>query len=182
MRARTRREILLLGILTAVLAGVLFMQFRGATDLSGPTPGFAAGGAPDAEQAEVLEPGLRLERLEGMASRLDEAEVRRNPFLFASEVTIPPGGVADTADLTPPEPEEPVLPQIPLRYIGRLVLPAAEGDQIVAVLSDQRGNVFHAQEGHVVEGRYRVLRVGVDSAEISYLDGRGRQTVMMSGQ
>jgi hypothetical protein len=50
------------------------------------------------------------------------------------------------------------------------------------VLSDGRNNVFNVREGEVVEGRYRVLRVGNDSADLVYLDGRGRQTIRLSGQ
>jgi hypothetical protein len=52
----------------------------------------------------------------------------------------------------------------------------------VAVLADGRGNVFHGREGDIIEGRYRVLRVGADSADLMYVDGRGRQTIRLSGQ
>jgi hypothetical protein len=51
-----------------------------------------------------------------------------------------------------------------------------------AILSDGRGNVFYGKEGDIIEGRYRVLRVGADTVELSYLDGRGRQTIRLSGQ
>jgi hypothetical protein len=47
---------------------------------------------------------------------------------------------------------------------------------------DGRGNVFNAKEGDIIEGRYKVRRVGPDSAELEYLDGRGRQTIRLSGQ
>jgi hypothetical protein len=49
-------------------------------------------------------------------------------------------------------------------------------------MSDGRGNVFYGKEGDIIDGRYRVLRVGPDSADLSYTDGRGRQTLRMSGQ
>jgi hypothetical protein len=51
-----------------------------------------------------------------------------------------------------------------------------------AILSDGRGNVFHGKEGDIIEGRYRVLSVGTDTVDLSYLDGRGRQTLRLSGQ
>jgi aryl carrier-like protein len=38
------------------------------------------------------------------------------------------------------------------------------------------------REGDTVDGRYRMLRVGLDSIEMAYLDGRGRQTIRLSGQ
>jgi len=51
-----------------------------------------------------------------------------------------------------------------------------------ALLSDGRGNAFYGKEGDIIEGRYRLLRVGPDSADLSFTDGRGRQTIRLSGQ
>ena len=52
----------------------------------------------------------------------------------------------------------------------------------VVFFSDGRGNVFFGKEGDTIEGRYKVLKVSPDAAELSYLDGRGRQTIRLSGQ
>ena len=52
----------------------------------------------------------------------------------------------------------------------------------VALLSDGRGGLMNGREGDIIEGRYRVLRVGTDSIELAYADGRGRQTIRLSGQ
>ena len=52
----------------------------------------------------------------------------------------------------------------------------------VVFFSDLRGNVFSGREGDIIEGRYKVLKVSPDAAELSYLDGRGRQTIRLSGQ
>jgi hypothetical protein len=38
------------------------------------------------------------------------------------------------------------------------------------------------REGDTVDGRYSLMRVGTDSIEMSYMDGRGRQTIRLSGQ
>jgi hypothetical protein len=86
-----------------------------------------------------------------------------------------PVEVLPTGPLPPPPP-----PPIPLRFIGYLQPSDAPGR--VAVLSDGRGNVFNGKEGDVIEGRYRLLRVGDNSADLIYLDGRGRQTIRLSGQ
>jgi hypothetical protein len=83
--------------------------------------------------------------------------------------------VVPTEPLPPPPP-----PPIPLRFIGYLQPSDVPGR--VAVLSDGRGNVFNGKEGDVIEGRYRLLRVGDNSADLIYLDGRGRQTIRLSGQ
>ena len=112
----------------------------------------------------------------------------RNPFRFERRASAAPPPRAQTARRRP-EPVEvaptgplppPPPPPIPLRFIGYLQPSDAPGR--VAVLSDGRGNVFNGKEGDVIEGRYRLLRVGNDSAELIYLDGRGRQTIRLSGQ
>lgn len=41
---------------------------------------------------------------------------------------------------------------------------------------------MQGREGDIIEGRYRVLKVGLDTLEIAYADGRGRQTLRLSGQ
>jgi hypothetical protein len=95
--------------------------------------------------------------------------VRRQPV---NPVPVDPG--------PPPAAGPPPPPPIPLRYIGYLDQPGEVPR--VAVLSDGRGNVFNGKEGDIIEGRYRVLRIGTDSADLIYVDGRGRQTIRLSGQ
>jgi hypothetical protein len=74
----------------------------------------------------------------------------------------------------------PPPPPIPLKFIGLVDAPTQAGR--VAILSDGRGNVVHGKEGDTIEGRYRLLKVGTDSIELAYVDGRGRQTVRLAGQ
>jgi len=50
------------------------------------------------------------------------------------------------------------------------------------LLSDGKGGLMNGREGDLIEGRYRVLRVGADSLDLAYADGRGRQTIRLSGQ
>jgi hypothetical protein len=51
------------------------------------------------------------------------------------------------------------------------------------MLTDGKGGVpIYGEEGDVVEGRYKILKIGVESIEMAYLDGRGRQTIRLSGQ
>jgi len=40
--------------------------------------------------------------------------------------------------------------------------------------------VFYGREGEVIEGRYKILRIGVESVEMSYVDGRGRQRIPLT--
>ena len=50
----------------------------------------------------------------------------------------------------------------------------------MGITTPARDPVF--KSGDVIEGRYRLLRVGDNSADLIYLDGRGRQTIRLSGQ
>ena len=111
----------------------------------------------------------------------------RNPFRFKSKPAPPPmpsaatikqreqAAAAAEANAGPVEP-----PRIPLKYIGDMSDPKHPGKRI-AILSDSRGT-YYGREGEVVEGRYRIVRIGVESIELAYLDGRGRQTIRQTGQ
>ena len=76
----------------------------------------------------------------------------------------------------PPPP--PPLPPIALKFIGVL---ESTNTQKIAVLSDGRGAPLYGKEGDTISGQYRILRIGVESIEMAYLDGRGRQTIRLSG-
>jgi hypothetical protein len=65
-----------------------------------------------------------------------------------------------------------------LKFIGTV---KREGKPTIAVLSDGQGLPLYGVEGGTVGGRYRILRIGVESIEMSYLDGRGRQTIRLTG-
>ena len=71
----------------------------------------------------------------------------------------------------------PPLPPITYKFIGVVETP---GQQKYGVLSDGR-NVFHGREGDIIEGRFRILKIGAESIEMAYLDGRGRQTIRLTG-
>jgi hypothetical protein len=51
----------------------------------------------------------------------------------------------------------------------------------VAVLSDCKA-VVKGAEGEIVDGRYRVLKIGVQSITMEHLDGRGQQVIPLNGQ
>jgi hypothetical protein len=128
---------------------------------------------------EVPVTDVKLDLLQ--ATREDLPTAARNPFRFkpkplpappVARNTPPPIVAAPPVPTGPPPP-----PPIPLRVIGVI-----EGQARVSIMSDGRGNVFYGKEGDIIDGRYRVLRVGPDSADLSYTDGRGRQTLRMSGQ
>jgi hypothetical protein len=172
-------------LLVLLLGGAIgyWMWPWGAQGTGAPGPASARGGATSAAGQGVADINLELLKREPRALTPPD----RNPFRFERRASAapPPRQAArrpapveevPTGPLPPPPP-----PPIPLRYIGYLQPRDAVAGR-VAVLSDGRNNVFNVREGEVVEGRYRVLRVGNDSADLVYLDGRGRQTIRLSGQ
>ena len=180
----TRR---LVWLLVLVLGGAVGYWMWPSSGPGGRAPGAAPAGSAGGGQAGAGDAvaDIKLELLQRERGELHTPD--RNPFRFerrASAATArpsvarratPPPEVVPTGPLPPPPP-----PPIPLRFIGFLQPRDAAGR--VAVLSDGRGNVFDGKEGDIIEGRYRLLRVGNDSADLVYLDGRGRQTIRLSGQ
>jgi hypothetical protein len=82
-----------------------------------------------------------------------------------------------TAPAGPPPPTgPPPPPPIPLKFIGTVERGAIK----VAALSDCR-NTFQATEGQIVDGRYRLVKIGVESIVMEYVDGRGRTTIRLEG-
>lgn len=84
------------------------------------------------------------------------------------------------AAAAPPPAELPALPPppppIPLRFVG--LAETAMGK--VASLSDGKF-VYNAREGDVIEGRWRVVKIGTESLVIERVDGTGRQTLRGPG-
>lgn len=135
---------------------------------------------PTAKQPPVAD--VKLDALRSTAT--EPPRVTRNPFRFYQPPPPPPARVVrppEPAFVAPPVPTgPPPPPPITLRFIGLIEAPQRAGR--VALLSDGRGGLMHGKEGEIIEGRYRVLRVGTDSIDLVYADGRGRQTIRLSGQ
>ena len=133
-------------------------------------------------------PDVRLEALK--QSRPGDVGTQRNPFRFyvpspppsppspAASFKPPPaptpGPVGPPPDIGPPPP-----PPITLKYIG--FLDDVPGLGKVAAFSDCR-STMRGREGEIIDGRYRLVRIGIESVVMEYPDGRGRTTIRMSGQ
>jgi hypothetical protein len=159
---------------------------RGDEPETSSTAASRRGGQARATEQAVAVDDVRLELQKDTRSELAEAE--RNPFRFQARQAPPrpqpesPSPVArGPVTVAPPLPQgPPPPPPIPLRYIGLMDSPTRS--LRVAILSDGRGNVFYGKEGDIIEGRYRVTLIAPDAAELAHVDGRGRQTIRLSGQ
>jgi hypothetical protein len=88
-----------------------------------------------------------------------------------------PGQGATTLGPAPaggPPPPQPIT----LKFIGTVTVPGETGR--VAVLSDGKF-VYHGREGDIIDGRYRLVLIGEESVQLEYVDGRGRQTIRLTG-
>jgi len=91
------------------------------------------------------------------------------------KVETPARGAPPPVDPNPPPPPPPA---IPLKYIGRL---EEKGGGQLAAFSDCR-STMRGHEGDVIAGQYRLVKIGNESVVMEYVDGRGRQTIRLSGQ
>lgn len=179
-----RRTKLALAVLAVVMAFAAWTWFGpGATPSPAPTTAPRQGAAGAAQQLPKAEAMIvKLPALQG--KRAEPADSARNPFQFgARRVEAPAAGAAaepvvapPTAPAVPSGPPPP--PPIALKFIG--TVEKADGLKL-AVLTDGRAPLY-GKEGDIIDGRYRILSIGVESIDIAYADGRGRQTIRLSGQ
>ena len=182
MNLRERRVQIALASVAVVGGAAFFMRSgsnQAAVDRATPTETRARVQSP---QAAVVD--LNLERLRREHEELAPAE--RDLFRFKPKAPPPPpprpaAPPAPAVVVAPPVPTgPPPPPPIQLKFIGLVDAPTQSGR--VAVLSDARGNVFYGKEGDIIDGRFRVVKITTDSAELVYVDGQGRQILRLSGQ
>ena len=192
MEPKRRRELLLLALVVLLGAGA-YVAIEGwpfaapgtsaerppASNQQGAQGQTARNERPAAGGAEA--PDVHLEALDAERPKPDGAG--RDLFRFKPKPAPPRPATAPQAsrpvEVAPVPAGPPPPPPIALKFIG--IIDAGQSKKIVAVLSDGRGAPVYASEGETVLGQYRILRIGTESIEISYLDGRGRQTIRFTG-
>jgi len=185
MATDRRKQLLLAGVLI-VLVAVVYRAFVATSTTPAPTSNGGRTSAAPARPSSTptpVAPDVHLQSLNDQHPKPGEAE--RNLFQFKPKAPPPPppsrGAVPQTPAPPPvaaPPPGPPPPPPITLKFISIL----EQGGHKYAVLSDGLGPPMFGVEGGTVAGRYRILRIGVESIEMSYLDGRGRQTIRLTGQ
>lgn len=96
----------------------------------------------------------------------DEAESLIDPFRPATWYVAPP----------PPPPEKPRAPRLPFKYLGRLV----EDGSVRVFLSDQDRHLI-VKSGEVVNGNYKVEKIGDGQIVFVYLPLKERQVLPTGG-
>ena len=188
----SRKQLVLLAVLVAILPIVIWWQSGGDPAPVVPSGAIAPSngqqGVPPRPGATRSVPVVALARLSRETP--EPSDTGRDPFRFS---TTGPGsgragaGAGPPVTSAPPPVARPIEsavpagppppPPIPLKCIA--VISRRAGARI-AMLTDGRG-VYYGTEGSVIEGQYRIVRIGRDSIDMTYLDGRGRRTIPLSG-
>jgi hypothetical protein len=148
-----------------------------------PAAAAARGTAAAAHAAPGEVAPVRLDALH--VAREGPGDGARNPFRFQPKVVPPPPRPVLTAPMPsgpvvpPPPPGPPPLPPIPLKFTG--LVERANGVKW-AVLVDGKGGLMYGKDGDIIDGRYVIVKIGTESVEMTYADGRGRQVIRLTGQ
>jgi hypothetical protein len=188
-----RRRQLLLAALAVLLAIIVYRAWPRTSSQPAPSSNPRAAGTSGTVRDRTAKGAapqdatdVHLEALE--AERPKPGATERNLFRFREKPPPPPmpqhGTIPQQPDVTdmpdsarPPQP--PTVPPINLKFLGFVEQTA--GKPKIAILSDGSGPPQYAKEGDIVLGRYRVLKIGEESIELAYADGRGRQTIRLTG-
>ena len=192
MATERRRQELMLGALVVVLLIAIYRMWPPTSATSATTSNRqgqsrGSGAQQNGHAAGSDAPDVHLEALQ--SDRPKPGSAGRDLFRFKPKAPPPPPpgpprpvqpSVPVTTAPPGPPPPPPGPPPIALKFIGTIERPTDAHK--IAILSDGRGAPFYGEEGKIVDGRYRILKIGVESIEIAYADGRGRQTIRLTGQ
>jgi hypothetical protein len=183
---RDRRTLAAIGALVVLgVASWMYFEPSASTPAAGARQGGAARRQAGSEGPLPAAEGVRLAALE--RGRPQPSDASRNLFRFESARPAP----ASTANGDPPalalKPVEPAPPSGPpppppitLKFIG--VVEKADGLKLAVLTAGDGHAPMHGTEGDIIDGRYRILKIGVESIELAYVDGRGTQTIRLTGQ
>lgn len=178
MPPERRRLVLLLAFLGLLIVVAVYVYWPRTTPSTAGRSAVTARARTNGPSA-VTAPDVQLQALDEERPRPVDSP-QRDLFRFKPKPAPAPPPIrqspAPTAGAAPSGP--PALAPIPMRFIG--LVEAPQHAKKIAILSDGRGT-YRGQEGDIIEGRYRILRIGVESIDMVYLDGRGRQTIRLSG-
>ena len=172
-----RRKQLILAALLATLGVVLYQSWP-RTAVQAPASSNQRQVAQVRDRGASPEvPDVKLEALQG--ERPKPGDANRNLFRFKPKA-LPPSPSSQEAGPPPPPglPSPAQVPPIPLRFIGTV----KDDKGVVAAFADERGEVFNGREGDTIDGRYRIVRIGIESVELVRIDGMVRQVIPLSNR
>jgi hypothetical protein len=164
--AENKKQVRLMAALLAVLALVFFYNFKDSiwgtsasahpsTPVTQPQQPKTASAMPASDGSD---PRLRLDILDG-SRRVKYEAGGRNIFAMGAIPIPTPEGSIRTANPTPPPPPPtpPPPPKIPLLYYGYANKPGEP--RKIFLQPEGGGQVFIAEQGQIVNRRYRVVQI-----------------------
>jgi hypothetical protein len=183
-----RRQVLMGGgaVIVLVLAATLMWPKAPAPDAAARTA--APARARTTRGAATVEPsGPVAVKLKSLTeSRQEPGDATRNPFRFQPKVAPPPPRTVVRppqemeAPRPAPPPGPPPLPPIPLKLIG--LLERANGVKWAVLTDGKSPSPMYGKDGDIIDGRYQIVKIGTESIEMTYADGRGRTVIRLTGQ
>jgi len=182
-----RRRLILL-VLAFVLMGSAWLKWGGGPDYVVPTtlgPPAASklpvpqGRVTQKNKGPVTPQKLRLAEMETVP---DEPQAGRNLFQFGMRPLPPPPPAPPPPVITPTPtptgpPPPPPIPPVPLWLTTVFVIDGTSR----AYLRDEAHHTFEGVEGDVIDGRYRLVKVGANSVVLTYINGTGQVTKYIGG-
>lgn len=171
--AANKKQLVIMGVLLAVLAAVVIYDFAGLGTSSAAPPASSAQvsakrsrSGPATAVEDDLDPTVHLATLE--ASRKVKYEAGRNIFeMEAAPMPTPIASVRPPVAQGPPTPTPtPPPPAIPLKFYGFANKPGEAKRIFLAEGDPQNSTVFIAKQGDIVDRRYRVVQIAATSVEI----------------
>jgi hypothetical protein len=166
----------LLGVVLVALVGYRMWPDEPAVPVaSQPASRQPSGAAPT-----VAPDDLKVRLGDLAAKRPDPGEVERNPFRFRpppAPPAPPPQAFKPLENVLPPKPTGPVVEPIPLKFMGTVEGPGIK----LAALTDCKGFTYSGREGETIDGRYKLVRIQVETIVMEYLNGSGRTTIRKTG-
>lgn len=187
--------LILLAVLAVAFVAMKMFSGSAASPNVSTTPAGRTQATPNAAPLDPKDLDVRVEVLKQPGPGL--ADGGRNPFAFYTPPPPPPPPMPPAPKLppkpvndTPIGPIGPVEPPAPppigntIKFIG--IAETAKGKIGAFSVWDAQAReckaTFPGREGEVIEGRYRIVRIGIESAVLEYLDGKGRTTLPLNGQ
>jgi hypothetical protein len=171
------KRALIAGVLLAVAAALFFWP---RTE----EPVASSAAAPVKVAADV--PWIQLDRLKSPNPSVPLG--KRNIFTYGPTAPPPtPPPVVDTPapQMVPPTlepggaPPTPAAPPLTLKFMG---IAQPDGGGKIALLLTEQKEILHGREGDTLAGRYRILKIGLESVEIEEVTTGQKQTIRIGGR
>lgn len=95
-------------------------------------------------------------------------------------VPVPPPVAASKAPAAPPKPTTPPAPPIPFKYYGYAGKPSSGPLQGLFVEGDPtNGTIYAKSEGEMIKDRYKVVHIGIRSADVEDTQTHHQETLKM---